>query len=61
MPNAAAADSRFITAALAGTSRLRKTIASSTNDSRTTTPMNSHSLEVSTWEKSAKIAVIPPT
>ena len=60
-PNAAPADSRFITDAIAGTTRLRNTAISSRNDSSTTTPMNSGSLLVRTFEKSSKIAVWPPT
>ena len=61
MPNAAAIDSRFMTAAFSGTTRLRNTSASSMNESSTTTPMNNGSFEVSTSAKSVKIAVIPPT
>ena len=60
-PNAAAADSRFITAAVAATTRLRKTAVSSRNDSSTTTPTNSGSLSAMTALKSWKIAVAPPT
>ncbi len=56
-PNDAAAASRFIAAAIAGISRLRKTAVSSRNESRTTTPMKSGSLLLSTVEKSSKIAV----
>ena len=44
-PNAAAADSRFITAAVAGIARLRNTIISSRKDSTTTMPTNSGSLD----------------
>ena len=61
MPNAAAIDSRFITAAFSGTTRLRSTRASNRNDRSTTTPMNNGSLDEMASAKSAKIAVIPPT
>ena len=61
MPNAAAIDSRFMTAAFSGTTRLRSTSASRMNESRTTTPMKTGSFAVSTLAKSVKIAVIPPT
>ncbi len=60
-PKAPPAASRFITAAVAGMSRLRKASMSSRNPSRMITPMNSGSLPVSTPAKSSKIAVIPPT
>jgi hypothetical protein len=60
-PNEAAAASRFITAAVAGTSRLRKATKSSRHPSRTMTPMNSGSLPWITAAKSSKIAVMPPT
>ena len=56
-PNEAPAVSRFISAAMAGISRLRNTAVSSRNESSTTTPMNSGSLLLSTVEKSSKIAV----
>ena len=59
-PNEAPAESRFITAAIAGISRLRNTAVSSRKESSTTTPMNSGSFLLSTLEKSAKIAVWPP-
>ena len=59
-PNAAAAESMFMIAAVAGITRLRNTAISSRNDSSTTTPMNSGSLLESTLAKSAKIAVCPP-
>ena len=59
-PNAAPAESMFMTAAIAGITRLRNTAVSSRKESSTTTPMNSGSLLESTFEKSAKIAVWPP-
>ena len=59
-PNAAPAERMFITAAISGTTMLRKTAASSRNESSTTTPMNSGSLFDSTEAKSEKIAVWPP-
>ena len=40
IPKAAPMESRFITAAVSGITRLRKTIASRMNDSKTTRPMN---------------------
>ena len=54
-------DSRFMTAAVSGMTRLRNTTASSRNDSTTTSPMNSGSLDDSTRAKSTKMAVVPPT
>ena len=60
-PNAAAADSRFITAPMAGMTRLRKTAMSSRKLSATTTAMKSGSLRARTRAKSSKIAVWPPT
>ena len=60
-PKPAATDSRFISAAIVGITRLRNTTVRSRNDSSTTTPMNSGSLLASTCEKSSKIAVWPPT
>ena len=60
-PKAAPAASRFITAAVAGISRLRNAIISSRQPSSTITAMNSGSFSVSTPAKSSKIAVIPPT
>ena len=51
----------FITAAVSGISRLLNTAISSRKLSRTTIPMNSGSLRDSTWLKSSKIAVVPPT
>ncbi len=60
-PNEAAAASRFITAAVAGTSRLRNATTSSRKPSPTMTVMNSGSLPDSTPEKSLKMAVAPPT
>ena len=43
-PNAAPAESMFMTAAIKGITRLRNRAASSRADSRTTIPMNSGSL-----------------
>ena len=60
-PKAAPMDSRFITAAVSGMTIERKTIASSRNESKTTSPMKRGSFSPSTWAKSAKIAVNPPT
>ncbi len=60
-PNAAPAESRFMTAAVSGMTRLRNTAISSRKLSSTTTPMNSGSLADRTWLKSSKIAVLPPT
>ena len=44
-PNAAAADSRFMIAAVAGMARLRNTTISRMKDSATTMPTNSGSLD----------------
>ena len=60
-PKAAPADSRFITAAVSGMSRLRNTAINSKKLSRTTIPMNNGSLAERMWLKSSKIAVVPPT
>ena len=60
-PNAAAADSRFITAATAGITTLRNTAISSRKLSPITIARNSGSLRDSTVAKSSKIAVWPPT
>ena len=60
-PRAAPIDSRFINAAWIGITSERKTTASSSADSATTTAMKSHSLLESTLEKSMKMAVLPPT
>ena len=54
-------ESRFMTAAVSGMTMLRNTTASSRNESTTTRPMNSGSLDDSTWAKSTKMAVFPPT
>ena len=51
----------FMAAETSGITMLRKTTASSRNDSKTTSPMNRGSLADSTWAKSTKIAVVPPT
>ena len=59
-PNAAPAESMFMTAAVSGIAMLRNTAISSRKLSSTTTPMNSGSLRESTWLKSSKIAVWPP-
>ena len=44
-PNAAAADSRFMIAAVAGIARLRNTIISRRNESTTTMPTNNGSFD----------------
>ena len=59
-PSDAAIESRFITAAWTGITSDRKTTASSSAESRTTTAMNSQSFAESTLEKSMKVAVAPP-
>ena len=46
--------------ALTGISSERKTTASSSSESPTTTPMNSGSLSRIVWEKSRLVAVAPP-
>ena len=46
--------------ALTGISSERKTTASSSSESPTTTPMNSGSLSRIVWEKSRLLAVVPP-
>ena len=51
----------FIIAAVSGMTRLRNTAISSRKLSSTTIPMNSGSLADSTWLKSSKTAVVPPT
>jgi len=61
MPSAAPTDSRFMTEAMAGISRLRNTAISSRKASTTTTAMNSGSLDDSTCAKSCWVAVAPPT
>ena len=61
MPKAAPMLSRFITIAFSGTSSERKTIISSSAESRTTTPMKSGSFSAIALPKSSKIAVMPPT
>ena len=60
-PNEAPAASRFITAAVAGTRRLRKAMSSSTKPRPMMTPMKSGSLLVMMAAKSSKMAVEPPT
>ncbi len=60
-PNEAPAASRFMTAAVAGTSRLRKATSRSTKPRPTMTAMNSGSLALMMAAKSSKIAVLPPT
>ena len=60
-PNAAAAESRFITAATAGITRLRNTVISRRKLSPMTTARKSGSLRERTPAKSSKIAVWPPT
>jgi len=54
-PKAAPADNRFMTAAVAGMSRLRKTTISSRNDSATTTPTKTGSLEEITAASSSAL------
>ena len=60
-PNDAPAASRFMTAAVAGTSRQRKATSSSRNPSPTITVMKSGIFELMMLAKSSKIAVLPPT
>jgi hypothetical protein len=60
-PSAAPTDSRFMTEATSGMSRLRNTAARSKNARMTTTAMKNGSLSPSTWEKSMLVAVSPPT
>jgi hypothetical protein len=60
-PRAAPTDSRFITEATSGMSRLRKTASRSRNASSTTMAMKMGSLSVSTRAKSMLVAVSPPT
>ena len=60
-PNEAPAASRFMHAAVAGTTRLRKATSSSRNPRPMMTAMNSGSLPAMTVAKSSKIAVLPPT
>jgi len=60
-PNAAAAESRFMIAAVAGMARLRKTTMSKMNDRATTMPTKSGSLEDSWSATSMPRAVWPPT
>ena len=61
IPKAAAADTRFMTAAVRGTATLRNTVARRKKDRTTTTPMKRGSLEVRTRAKSVNTAVVPPT
>ena len=60
-PNAAPAASRFMHAAVAGTTRLRKATRRSRNPRPMMTAMNSGSLLLMTVAKSSKMAVLPPT
>src|SRR5689334_9390973 len=60
-PRPAPTDSRFMTEATSGISRLRNTTSSRTNARITTTAMNTGSLSVSTRAKSILAAVTPPT
>jgi hypothetical protein len=60
-PKEAAAATRFITAAVSGTSSERNAKSSSTKPSAMITPTNSGSLPYSTVEKSSNTAVWPPT
>jgi hypothetical protein len=59
-PRAAPTDSRFITEAIAGITRLENTSISSRNARSTTTAMNSGSLRARALEKSTCVAVTPP-
>src|SRR4051795_10296352 len=59
-PNAPAIDSRLKTPAFTGIRIERNTIASSSSDSPTTTPMNSGSLSRIVLAKSMLLAVVPP-
>ena len=59
-PNEAAAASRFITAAVAGISRLRNATTSSRKLSPMMARMNHGSFAFTTVAKSAKVAVTPP-
>ncbi len=60
-PKDAAAASRFISAATAGISRLRKASISSRNPRMRMTPMKISSLGAMTVAKSPLMAVTPPT
>ena len=60
-PNVAAAASRFITAAVAGMSRLRNATTSSRKLSPTIARMNHGIFALTTAAKSTKVAVTPPT
>src|ERR1700731_3237807 len=61
MPKAAPMDNRFMTAAVRGMTKLRNTVMNKRKDRRTTSPIKRGSLDESTFEKSMKIAVVPPT
>ena len=52
MPNAAPMESRFMTAAVSGMTKLRNTVISRRNDRSTTRPMKSGSFELRTLAKS---------
>ena len=54
-------ESRFIAAPTSGITKLRNTADSKMNESTTTSAMNKGSLAESTWAKSTKMAVFPPT
>src|SRR6266566_8946956 len=60
-PNAAAAENRFMIAAVAGMTRLRNRIISKMNDRATTMTTNNESLADSWPAKSSDRAVCPPT
>ena len=60
-PDAAAAENRFMIAAVAGMAMLRKTIISRRNERATTMPTKSGSLVDSWLAKSSASAVWPPT
>ena len=61
IPKAAPMESRFMAAPTSGITKLRNTIDSRMNDSTTTRAMKRGSLADSTWAKSTKMAVSPPT
>ena len=60
-PSAAPMERMFITDAVSGTRRLRKTVASNKNASTMITAMKSGSFSARTFEKSIPAAVWPPT
>ena len=60
-PYAAPTESRFMITALSGTSRLRNTIMSRTNESRSTKPTTTGSIRAVYEAKSSAAAGNPPT